>query len=139
MKGRDGFIQAYNGQAAVDADAQIIVAHRLTNNGSDQDALPALLDAVAIAALVQRPISKASLPARCAVTWRRGAQAGPMAARKAASWFRPCVPGSGKADTAVAIECENTPSNPYSGTSNKPAASANSSSAASIRSEPNGP
>ena len=47
MKGRDGFIQAYNTQAAVDADAQIIVAHRLTNNGSDQDALLPLLDAVA--------------------------------------------------------------------------------------------
>ncbi len=46
MKGRDGFIQAYNAQAAVDADAQIIVAHRLTNNASDQDALLALLDAV---------------------------------------------------------------------------------------------
>lgn len=46
MKGRDGFIQGYNAQAAVDADAQIIVAHRLTNNGSDQDALLALLDAV---------------------------------------------------------------------------------------------
>jgi transposase len=46
MKGKDGFIQAYNGQAAVDADNQIIVAHRLTNNGSDQDALLPLLDAV---------------------------------------------------------------------------------------------
>ena len=46
MKGRDGFIQAYNAQAAVDADAQIIVAHRLTNNGSDRALLP-LLDAVA--------------------------------------------------------------------------------------------
>jgi transposase len=46
MKGRDGFIQAYNAQATVDADAQIIVAHRLTNNGSDQDALLPLLDAV---------------------------------------------------------------------------------------------
>ncbi|MDE8345460.1 MAG: IS1182 family transposase [Acidocella sp.] len=46
MKGRDGFIQAYNAQAAVDADAQIIVAHRLTNNGSDQDALLALLDTI---------------------------------------------------------------------------------------------
>jgi hypothetical protein len=46
MKGRDGFIQGYNAQAAVDADAQIIVAHRLTNNGSDQDALLPLLDAV---------------------------------------------------------------------------------------------
>ena len=46
MKGRDGFVQAYNAQAAVDADAQIIVAHRLTNNGSDQDALLTLLDAI---------------------------------------------------------------------------------------------
>jgi hypothetical protein len=46
MKGRDGFIQAYNAQAAVDADAQIIVAHRLSNNASDQDALLPLLDAV---------------------------------------------------------------------------------------------
>ena len=46
MKGRDGFIQAYNAQAAVDADDQIIVAHRLSNNGSDQDALLPLLDAV---------------------------------------------------------------------------------------------
>ncbi len=46
MKSRDGFIQAYNAQAAVDAGAQIIVAHRLTNNGSGQDALLALLDAV---------------------------------------------------------------------------------------------
>lgn len=46
MKGSDGFIQAYNAQVAVDADAQIIVAHRLTNNGSDQDALLALLDTI---------------------------------------------------------------------------------------------
>jgi Transposase DDE domain len=46
MKGPDGFLQAYNAQAAVDAEAQIIVAHRLTNNGSDQDALLPLLDAV---------------------------------------------------------------------------------------------
>jgi hypothetical protein len=45
MKGCDGFIQAYNAQAAVDADAQVIVAHRLTNNGSDRDALLPLLDA----------------------------------------------------------------------------------------------
>ena len=46
MKGRDGFVQAYDAQAAVDADAQIIVAHRLTNHGSDQDALLPLLDTV---------------------------------------------------------------------------------------------
>ena len=47
MLGRDGFIQAYNGQAAVDADNQIIVARRLTNNASDQDGLLPLIDAAA--------------------------------------------------------------------------------------------
>ncbi len=48
MVGRDGFIQAYNGQAAVDGKSQIIVAHRLTQNASDQDSLLPLLDAMAI-------------------------------------------------------------------------------------------
>ena len=47
MKGRDGFVQAYNAQAAVDATAQVIVAHHLGNNAADQDALTPLLDAVA--------------------------------------------------------------------------------------------
>ncbi len=45
MLGRDGFTQGYNSQAAVDADAQIIVAHRLTSDASDQDGLLELLDA----------------------------------------------------------------------------------------------
>ena len=47
MKGRDGFVQAYNAQAAVDAKAQVIVAHHLSNNAADQDALAPLLDGVA--------------------------------------------------------------------------------------------
>jgi transposase len=47
MLGRDGFIQGYNAQAAVDGRDQVIVAHRLTNNASDQDALLPLLDGVA--------------------------------------------------------------------------------------------
>ena len=47
MLGRDGFIQAYNGQAAVDGKHQIIVAHRLTQSASDQDGLLPLLDATA--------------------------------------------------------------------------------------------
>jgi hypothetical protein len=36
MKSKDGFVQAYNAQAAVDAHGQIIVAHDLTQCGSDQ-------------------------------------------------------------------------------------------------------
>jgi hypothetical protein len=39
MKSKDGFVQAYNGQAAVDAGAQIIVAHELTQCGNDQGQL----------------------------------------------------------------------------------------------------
>jgi len=45
LKTRDGFIQGYNGQLAVDHAHQIIVAQRLTTNGSDQAALVPLLDA----------------------------------------------------------------------------------------------
>src|SRR5207245_8883760 len=32
MKSKDGFVQAYNAQAAVDGDAQIIVAHDVTTS-----------------------------------------------------------------------------------------------------------
>ena len=46
MKGPDGFVQAYNAQAAVDAGAQIIVAHELTQCGSDQGQLVPLIEAI---------------------------------------------------------------------------------------------
>jgi transposase len=46
LKTKDGYIQGYNAQAAVDAEAQIIVAHTLTNNGSDQAQLAPLLDGI---------------------------------------------------------------------------------------------
>lgn len=39
MKSHDGFIQAYNVQAAVDADSQVIVAQGLTHNASDAQQL----------------------------------------------------------------------------------------------------
>ena len=35
LKGPDGFLQAYNGQIAVDGRAQIVVAHALTNQQND--------------------------------------------------------------------------------------------------------
>ncbi|HYA81415.1 MAG TPA: transposase [Methylocystis sp.] len=46
MKAKDGFIQGYNAQAAVDAEAQVIVAHGLDPNGSDQHQLTPIIDAV---------------------------------------------------------------------------------------------
>ena len=45
MKSKDGFVQAYNAQAAVDAGAQIIVAHELTQCGNDQGQLLPLIEA----------------------------------------------------------------------------------------------
>lgn len=46
LKTRDGFIQGYNGQAAVDGAHQIIVAQTLTNSSSDQAQLAPLLDGI---------------------------------------------------------------------------------------------
>ena len=46
MKSKDGYVQAYNAQAAVDATAQIIVAHGLTQNGSDQGQLAPMTDSI---------------------------------------------------------------------------------------------
>jgi transposase len=43
MNSHDGFIQAYNCQAAVDADSHVIVAQGLTNNASDAPSLTPLL------------------------------------------------------------------------------------------------
>ena len=43
MKGHDGFVQAYNCQAAVDAGSQVIVATGLTNSAADVNQLPPML------------------------------------------------------------------------------------------------
>jgi transposase len=46
LKTKDGYIQGYNAQAAVDGKAQIIVAHTLTQSMSDQDQLVPLIDGI---------------------------------------------------------------------------------------------
>jgi transposase len=46
LKTKDGFIQGYNAQAAVDGEAQIIVAHDLVAQTTDQDQLVPLLDGI---------------------------------------------------------------------------------------------
>ena len=46
MKTKDGFIQGYNAQAAVDATAQVIVAHGLDARQSDQHQLAPIADAI---------------------------------------------------------------------------------------------
>jgi hypothetical protein len=46
MKGTEGYLQAYNAQAAVDADSQVIVAHGITNNASDAPQLKPILEQI---------------------------------------------------------------------------------------------
>lgn len=46
LKTKDGYIQGYNAQAAVDAQAQIVVACALTPGQSDQDQLVPLIDQI---------------------------------------------------------------------------------------------
>src|SRR6202163_4982021 len=46
MKSKDGFVQAYNAQAAVDAEAQIIVAHDVTQRPVDCGQLVPMSDAI---------------------------------------------------------------------------------------------
>lgn len=46
LKSKDGFIQGYNAQAAVDGEAQIIVAHGLTPSMSDHGQLEGLIDGI---------------------------------------------------------------------------------------------
>jgi hypothetical protein len=46
MKSGSGFMQAYNGQAAVDEKAQVIVAQSLSNNASDAQQLAPILEQI---------------------------------------------------------------------------------------------
>jgi transposase len=46
MKGPDGFLQGYNAQAAVDAKAQIIVAHGLSDCSADSGQLQPMIQAI---------------------------------------------------------------------------------------------
>ena len=46
LKTKDGFIQGYNAQAAVDSRAQVIVAHELSASQSDQQQLVPLIDGI---------------------------------------------------------------------------------------------
>jgi len=54
LKTKDGYIQGYNAQAAVDSEAQVIVAHGLTPSMSDHGQLVPLVDGIT-ANLARKP------------------------------------------------------------------------------------
>jgi transposase len=58
MKTKDGFTQAYNAQAAVDAASQVIVAHDLVTAGNDMQQLLPVVDAIeALAGALPQEVS----------------------------------------------------------------------------------
>ena len=133
MLGRDGFVQACNGQAAVDADNQVIVAHHLTANASDHDGLLALVDATSanLAGLVERQVRRYVAAGRAkhpADSTRRGG--GPLTA----AMRRRIRQGA----TAAVTGCASMSSNPSSVRSRLPEASGSSCSAASSASATSG-
>jgi transposase len=92
MKTRDGFIQGYNGQLAVDGTHQVIIAQRLTTNGSDQDGLVPLLDATR-AALGRTPREVSADAGFC-----REANLEALAARGIRGYLAPGRASHGSAD-----------------------------------------
>ena len=112
MKIKDGFIQGYNAQAAVDATAQVIVAHGLDAKQSDQHQLTPTTDAIEanlgrkptqlsadagycsdanLAALEERKVDAYVAPGRAKHASAEKA-ATPIAAMRERSRPRPCQP-----------------------------------------------
>ena len=138
MKTKDGFIQGYNAQAAVDAEAQVIVAHGLDANASDQHHLTPMVDAVE-ANIGRKPeqvsadsgyCSDANLAAmeepRSTPISRRIAPSTRETAKAEASASPPCARRSRPADTKPRIACASNCPSRCSGRSSRPAASVSS-------------
>ncbi len=151
MKSKDGFIQGYNAQAAVDATAQVIVAHGLDARQNDQHQLTPIADAIeanlgrkptrlsadagycsdaSLAALEERGVDAYIAPGRA-----KHASAGGGGGARIAAMREKIKAGGHKAPIACASNCPSR----CSDRSSKRAASASSYCAGSRRSPPNGP
>ena len=151
MKTKDGFIQGYNAQAAVDATAQVIVAHGLDARQSDQHQLAPIADAIeAIWARSPRSFrpTPATAPTPTLRRWssarstpisRRGGPSTRAREKAAGRGSPPCARRSRPAATSVPIGCASNCPSRCSGRSSKRAASASSYCAGSRKSPPNGP
>ena len=150
LKTKDGFIQGYNAQAAVDATAQVIVAHGLDAKQSDQHQLAPMADAIH-ANLGKKPAQMSADAGYCSdanlaameereidpyIAPGRAKHAGEGEGGGAPS--SPCAKRSRRAATTAPIACaSNCPSRCWARSSRR-AAFASSCCAASKRSPPNG-
>ena len=153
LKTKDGYIQGYNAQAAVDGEAQIIVAHSLTQSTSDQDQLVPLIDGIE-ANLGRKPreasadagyCSEANLAALAARKWLLTLPPDapsilPQAnARSLARLPRRCATSSSEPDGEAATGSGSKSSSRYLDRSNKQEGSGSFCCAASTKCRRNGP
>src|SRR6516165_4607478 len=101
MKSKDGFVQAYNAQIAVDAEAQIIVAQDVTQSASDCAHLLPMTDAVE-ANLGRKPEQVSADAGYCSEENLAGLEARTIDAYVATGRARDAVAGTEKGEAAPA-------------------------------------
>jgi hypothetical protein len=101
MKSKDGFVQAYNAQIAVDAAAQIIVAQDVTQSASDCAQLLAMIDAVE-ANLGRKPEQASADAGYCSEDNLVGLEARSIDGYVATGRARDAVAGTAKDEAAPA-------------------------------------
>ena len=101
MKSKDGFVQAYNAQIAVDAEAQIIVAQDVTQSASDCAQLLPMTDAVE-ANLGRKPEQVSADAGYCSEENLAGLEARTIDAYVATGRARDAVAGTEKGEAAPA-------------------------------------
>ena len=101
MKSKDGFVQAYNAQIAVDAEAQIIVAQDVTQSASDCAQLLPMTDAVE-ANLGRKPEQASADAGYCSEENLAGLEARSIDGYVATGRARDAVAGTGKDEAARA-------------------------------------
>src|SRR6266446_5894934 len=99
MKSKDGFVQAYNAQAAVDAEAQIIVAQDVTQSAVDCGQLVPMTDAIE-ANLGRKPAQLSADAGYCSEANLAGLEARNIDAYVATGRARDAVAGKVEAPAA---------------------------------------
>jgi hypothetical protein len=107
MKSKDGFVQAYNAQIAVDAEAQIIVAQDVTQSASDCAHLLPMTDAVE-ANLGHKPEQVSADAGYCSEGNLAGLEACTIDAYVATGRARDAVAGTEKGEPSSAQPDETT-------------------------------
>jgi transposase len=101
MKSRDGFVQAYNAQAAVDAEAQIIVAQDVTQSAVDCSQLVPMIDAIE-ANLGRKPAQLSADSGYCSEANLAALEASDIDGYVATGRARDAVAGTARGEAAVA-------------------------------------